>query len=110
MIPSTSESGVDGVPCEHARSRTSVSLAPSETATLSTGSKFARTNKATLLESSGSRVPNVTVPELPTKHKGRTLVLCFDGTGDQYVFGCWSCFLFFDEHFDRFDDDVSYVP
>lgn len=94
MVPSA-KLDADGAPAEHTRSRTSISIAPSETATLSSGSNFARTSKTTLSEgpsearpsssfhvgsASGSRVPNVTVPE---EHKNRTLVLCFDGTGDQ---------------------------
>lgn len=78
MIPSVSESGVGGTPVRH---RTSVSIAPYETATLSTGSKISSTNKAAPFEElSGGRVPNITVP---AEHKSRTLVLCFDGTGDQ---------------------------
>lgn len=96
MSPST-EPGVNGPPIEHGRSQTSISMTPSETATLAASSAFATISKTKPLDglpdvrplppfgigdTSGSPIPNVTVPP---EHKNRTLVLCFDGTGDQWV-------------------------
>jgi uncharacterized protein (DUF2235 family) len=36
-------------------------------------------------EKNGNGVPNLIPPSIPTQHPYRTLVVCFDGTGDQYV-------------------------
>lgn len=33
----------------------------------------------------GSAEPGVIPPSIPTEHTYRTLVVCFDGTGDQYA-------------------------
>ncbi|EKM76650.1 hypothetical protein AGABI1DRAFT_115735 [Agaricus bisporus var. burnettii JB137-S8] len=91
------EAGPNEVPdTHHTRSPTSISFVPSETATLSggAGSGFT-TGKGAPLEglpevgplppttqpSGEHRIPNIFVPE---KRKNRTLVLCFDGTGDQF--------------------------
>lgn len=90
---------IDGVPDNHhTRSPTTMSFAQSETATLggSAGSNMTTGKGAHLdglpesgplpsaAQSTGERVhpPNITVPQ---EHNNRTLVLCFDGTGDQWV-------------------------
>jgi hypothetical protein len=36
-------------------------------------------------EKNGNAMPNLIPPSIPTQHPYRTLVVCFDGTGDQYV-------------------------
>lgn len=91
------ENGVNGATdSRHTRSPTAISFAASESATLGggTGSAFVNSGKGGHLEGlpetggqtqpvregGRRRIPNITVPE---KHKNRTLVLCFDGTGDQ---------------------------
>jgi hypothetical protein len=86
-----SEQGLSGLDSHHTRSPTAIS----ESATLSggTGSAFAGNSKGAGLEGlpeaeplpiNGTEpaklIPNVTVP---AEHNNRTLVLCFDGTGDQ---------------------------
>ncbi|KAF5348457.1 hypothetical protein D9756_009559 [Leucocoprinus leucothites] len=87
------EQGTNGLDSHHTRSPTALSLAPSESATLSggTGSAIAGSSKGAALEglpeigplppfgTIATGIPNVTVP---AKHENRTLVLCFDGTGD----------------------------
>jgi len=56
-------------------SPTAISFAPSESVTLSTYSNPNSQEKRSAID-----VPSITVP---AEHKNRTLVLCFDGTGDQ---------------------------
>ncbi|KAJ3566808.1 hypothetical protein NP233_g6769 [Leucocoprinus birnbaumii] len=90
-----SEKDLNGLDIHHTRSPTTLSSASSESATLSpgTGSAFIRNSKREAIAEapevrplpldpgSASKIPNVTVP---AEHQNRTLVLCFDGTGDQF--------------------------
>jgi hypothetical protein len=39
----------------------------------------------TMPSSPTSTIGNAVPPSIPTQHPYRTLVVCFDGTGDQYV-------------------------
>lgn len=41
-----------------------------------------------LSERENSSLPFMASPVVPPTHRARTLVLCFDGTGDQYVLLC----------------------
>ncbi|KAF5355040.1 hypothetical protein D9756_005790 [Leucocoprinus leucothites] len=92
-----SEQGPAGQDTHHTRSPTAISSSPSESTTLSpgTGSAFTGTSKGATLKGlpeagplpilgdgvNTNKIPNVTVP---ADHSNRTLVLCFDGTGDQF--------------------------
>jgi len=66
---------VDGRNSHYTYSPTAISFAPSESVTLSAYNNPNSQEKRITIH-----VPNVTVP---AEHKNRTLVLCFDGTGDQ---------------------------
>jgi len=66
---------MDGHNSHYTDSPTAISFTPSESVTLS-----AYNNPNSQEKRSAINVPNITVP---AEHKNRTLVLCFDGTGDQ---------------------------
>jgi len=73
---------VDGHNSHYTYSPTAISFAPSDSVTLSAynGPIGENTNRTMQEKRSVTDIPNVTVP---VEHKNRTLVLCFDGTGDQ---------------------------
>jgi len=66
---------MDGHNSHYTYSPTTISFAPSESVTLSVYNNPSSQEKSRAID-----VPNITVP---AEHKNRTLILCFDGTGDQ---------------------------